>query len=628
MAEELLIPLCRNADPGRLNMFCSQVAQAVVLKKPELPRVFSNFENKFGSYTSAVRSLPMNAKLISKFEKNALQTIYAFEFEDGTVGIHIAAPVRHLTENFGYELNHSFLDGMEVGTDIAANSVIQSWPCTDEHGNFAYGVNLKTAFMNFKGQSYEDGIIISESAAGRLTHTSIDVITVTINANDLTVNTLGTPGDHKGFPDVGEMIQSGILLARRRINHDSILHDLSTAQLGRINNDTDTLIYAEGRVMDIDVYSNLDAERLDLHPFNKQILKYHNRWLEYRQWFLETFGPYVRGEIGNGYSEDVAFWYRLVEGTTTDPWRHEHAEFDGVVLKFIVAKDNPVVKGCKLSNRVGGKGVVSAILPDSEMPGGVDMIVNMGGVINRMNISQNYESELNFIADQVLEQMSDMMLHDARDHLLKFFDIVAPGQANWLRSTLSDDDWYDYLNELLNGEAPIRIHQAPFFGAVDLEDLERAYAEFNVRPVKVDGIEEPLILGSNYYMKLRHEPSSKFSARSAKHLSISGVPVKNARGVRNYTEHHSTTPIRIGEQELQNLMISNNPDELKRMLRLYATDDQSREGAIVELATRSNPFSMDKIEAKGSGITRPVAGLQALLESIGIRLEKPDTDME
>jgi hypothetical protein len=96
--------------------------------------------------------------------------------------------------------------------------------------------------------------------------------------------------------------------------------------------------------------------------------------------------------------------------------------------------------------------------------------------------------------------------------------------------------------------------------------------------------------------------------------------VKNARGVRAGTEHHSTTPIRLGEQELQNLLIANNPEELKRLLRIYSTDDQSREGAISELLTRADPFSSERIEARGTGITRPVAGLMALLESIGLEL--------
>ena len=57
------------------------------------------------------------------------------------------------------------------------------------------------------------------------------------------------------------------------------------------------------------------------------------------------------------------------------------------------------------------------------------------------------------------------------------------------------------------------------------------------------------------------------------------------------------------------------------MLRLYATDDVSREAAIAKLLTRPDPFSEERIEPRGNNITRPVAGLRALLESVGLRLD-------
>ena len=219
------------------------------------------------------------------------------------------------------------------------------------------------------------------------------------------------------------------------------------------------------------------------------------------------------------------------------------------------------------------------------------------------------------------EGLSHLSLGAAWDHMIAFLEIVSPDQAEWMQANVKEDDAVLLIREIIDGKEPIYVHQPPFFGNVSLEQLKAAYEKFEVEKERFVGIEEPLILGTNYYMKLRHEPVSKLSARSAKHLSIGGVPTKNSRGVRTNTEHHSTTPIRLGEQELQNLLIANAPDELKRLLRLYATDDVSREGAIQELLLRGDPFSCDRIEPRGSGTTRPVAGLKALLESIGLRLE-------
>ena len=630
LSEELLQPNSNKNDSGRTTMFCSHISQTVVLDEPELPRVYSRFENAFGRYTTAIRKLPADAEVIGVFDKNPLQRVYALRYADGRAGIHFAAPVRHLTENYGYRLDNTHLDGAEVGTVLPSGKIIQGWPCHDEHGNFQYGVNLKTVYMNLDGQTYEDGIVISESAAERLSHTSIEKITVVLNANDLCVNLYGDDEVHRGFPEIGSQIQNGVLLVRRRINHESILFDLSTPQLSKINWDADTVFYSEGTVVDIDVYSNLSEVELDKNPFNAQILGHHRHWLAFREWFTATFGPHLSGEVPGGYHGDVGYWARVVR-MSENKWRYERTEFDGVVMRFTIAKKNPIGIGSKLTNRMGGKGVVSQIRPDSQMPTtesgrSADMVVNSLGVNNRMNWSQLYESELNFIADHVAFQMYDLVhasgnTREGWEHMLRFLDIVSPDQGRWMRENVtSESQIEEIVREIITDRESIRIHQAPFVGNADLSTMARAYVEFGVVREKFVGIEEPMVLGTNYYMKLRHEPAGKLSARSAKHLSIKNVPTKNSRGVRMGTEHHSTTPIRLGEQELQNLLIANSPDELKRLLRIYASDDQSREGAIAELLTREDPFSTERVEAQGSGITRPTAGLMALLESIGLEL--------
>jgi hypothetical protein len=623
LAEELLQPMSDKCDVGRTNMWAGHFVQAVTLDHPERPRIFSRFEDAIGAYTTAVKVLPADAEIVAVFQKNALQSVYAIRYADGKMDVHFAKPVRHLTENYGYTLS-SHLEGRQAGEKLPSGSVIQSWACTNEEGSFQFGQNLRTVYMNKDGKTYEDGYIIGESAADNMSHTSVEEVTVVLNANDLLVNHYSGNEEHQGFPNVGEKIKNGLMSVRRRINHESILFDLAAQQLGKIHWDADQPFYVDGTVVDIDVYSNLSAEELDKHPFNSQILQYHNKWLEFRDWFTEVFSEVTQSEGPRMYSDDVAYWWRLCRDTRTERWRHERREFDGVVIRFTVAKRNPVKAGSKLTNRFGGKGVVSEVRPDHLMPKTKDgvyaqLIVNSLGVVNRLNPAQLYESEVNYIGECVEAQMRAMPgVEAAATHFLKFHSFVDPVHGAFLAE---QPELYDLVGEILRGEEHIYIHQPPFFGNISLDTLELTYKEFGVEKVYYEGLEEPQIPGTNYYLKLRHEPLSKMSARSAKHLSISGVPTKNSRGVRGSTEHHSTTPIRLGEQELQNLLIANQPDELKRLLRLYATDDLSREGAIAELLVRQDAFSHERIEPRGTGITRPVAGLKALLESIGLKLQ-------
>jgi DNA-directed RNA polymerase beta subunit len=626
LSEELLIPNVNKTDAGRTNMFCSHVSQEVVLNNPERPRVFTRFENEFGSYTTTIKRVPQNARVVDIFDKNPLQKVYILQYDDYSLDIHFAKPVHHLTENYGYRLSKVNLDNVNIDDIIPKDTIIQNWPFNDEDNNFCFGVNLKTMYMNMDGLTYEDAIIASESACQKkLVHTSVEEVIVVLNSNDLTTNSYGTIDNHKGFPDVNETIESGILLTRRRINHESILFDLSKNQLNNTNYNNDYPIYANGTVVDIDIYSNLSTEELDKHPYNSQLLKYHLQWLEFRDWIIDTFKDIVEDKSFK-YSEDIGYWYNLCNTSVHTKWRYDKSEFDGVVLKFLIAKNNEATNGSKITNRYGGKGVICDIRPDDQMPGGVDLIINSLGVINRQNISQNYESELNFIADNVVEQMrTDVDSYEAAlDLLMTFYKIVAPKFYTWIIENLSDEELEEFAEDIVSKREPIYIEQAPFFGNISFEDIKLAYETFGIEKVKIDGIEEPMIIGTNYYMKLRHEAKSKFSARSGGYASMSGLPAKNNKGVKSNTEHHSKTPIRLGEQELQNLLIANDPEELKRFLRLYATDDVSRAGMISDLLLRNNPFSDEKLEPKGTGLTRPIAALKALLETIGLSLETTD----
>jgi hypothetical protein len=644
LAEELLVPMVNKTDVTRTSMFVAHSSQAVVLEYPERPRVFSRFENKIGSYTTAVRISGQGGKIIGIFEKNALQRVYAIEYADGSAGIHFGAPVRHLTENYGYLLDNSKMDGLMKGSEILPDSIMQSWPCHDDGGNFMFGINLKTVYMNLEGLTYEDGLVISESAAQRLAHTSIDQILVNMNANDLSPNLYGDESEegYQGFPEVGEDVKNGMLLARRRINHESILYDLSASQLSRFNPESDVPFYSDGgMVVDVDIFSNLSEAELDRHPFNRQLLAHHRKWLEFQSWVMDIFSPYVTGGEEDGerkYSSDVAFWFKKCRNSLAGKWRNERKEFDGVILRFTIAKSNPAVEGSKLTNRYGGKGVVSQIWPDDRMPitedgRHADIVVNSLGVVNRLNPSQLYESELNFIADAVQRMVASDCSEDPEngwragwERVQKFLSIVSPVYAAWMAENLGEEDIKEAVSEIAGG-IPIYIHEPPYFGSIEPEGLEAAYTAFGVERIKFKGIEERMILGTNYYMKLKHEPKGKHSARSAKYLGVNGVPAKSSKALRGGTEHHSSTPIRLGEQEVQGLMVANSPDALKRLLRLYAVDDVSRAGLIAELALNPNPFSMARHEPTGDGITRPVAGLKAFLESIGqelVTVEKPE----
>jgi hypothetical protein len=68
--EELLIPLASHSDAGRLFMTSSQLAQYLVLNKPENPKIFGRFENQVGAVSSSYKIAKEDYKIISILERN------------------------------------------------------------------------------------------------------------------------------------------------------------------------------------------------------------------------------------------------------------------------------------------------------------------------------------------------------------------------------------------------------------------------------------------------------------------------------------------------------------------------------------------------------------------------------
>jgi hypothetical protein len=94
------------------------------------------------------------------------------------------------------------------------------------------------------------------------------------------------------------------------------------------------------------------------------------------------------------------------------------------------------------------------------------------------------------------------------------------------------------------------IHQPPFFENADPVKMLKLYDRFGVKKLKFIGIEQPLVLGSMYFIKLRHEAIGKFSARSAGQVSLLNAPFKSNEMYKKGTAPYNNSPIRFGKSSL------------------------------------------------------------------------------
>lgn len=183
--------------------------------------------------------------------------------------------------------------------------------------------------------------------------------------------------------------------------------------------------------------------------------------------------------------------------------------------------------GDKLTNRHGGKGVVSRIVPDADMPrlpDGtlIDLIVSPAGIVRRLNIGQAHEMAAGLLAhlDKTHAPLAGRRMTD-RDEVAK---------------QLAD-----------HRRAP--DHRAPG-GRMPLRDASGKLL-FEGRPV---------LVGPQYILKLHHLAERKLSVRGAGRVSpLTGQPT---RGTSYRDGKRIGSGQRLGEMELWALQAKNADDLL------------------------------------------------------------------
>jgi DNA-directed RNA polymerase beta subunit len=616
LAEELLVPNVNKCDSNRVNMFCSHLPQSVVLINGEFPKVFTNFENQVGKYSSGYKKSDRKWKVIAKIIKNNMNYILVIKDEKGYIDIIERKPCERITESYAYGIKNNYIDKKKVKDEIEKDSILHKSTAYDDDMNFNFGINLRAVYIPWENMTFEDAIVISESASKKLSSHSVDEIVININTNDVLCNIYKDARDERGnfvyggyktFPDIGEYVQNKILVSRRRINYDSAFYDMSAKNLSKINYNTDTNFYSEGMVVDIDVFCNADIEKLNDYNYNKQIVRYLKGNISYYEKIVRVLRPFIETKKRN-YSDNAAYLYKRAKDII-DPevrWRNDKSDFDNLIVKFKILRVQNLQIGSKITNRYGGKGVISMVLPDNEMPvtengERPEILLNPLGIINRLNIAQLYEHELNFMGNRLIESMKNKSLEDKEEMLFNFIYTVNEEQYDKLvdyYNSLNKNERLDFFKSI--DEKGIYIHQPPFFGNITLEKMALLYKEHKdiFKPYKFKNIMNPLIMGDMYFMKLKHEPKGKFSARSSSYMSQKNLPAKSTK-FKEHQQLYPKTPIKIGEMENANIMIGNNMEIVNDFRSMYSTNEDYRHASFVDQLTK-NVFNLEKIEHPGT----------------------------
>jgi DNA-directed RNA polymerase beta subunit len=334
-----LVPFMNSTSAGRIGMATRHIEQAISLRDREAPLVQSGtgidraglntFEHVMGEY--AAHQAPVAGKVIAVKAD----------------GIHIqdAAGKKHevqLYNNFPLNDAKSSLTSsplVKVGDTVRERQVIADTNYS-KNGQLALGTNLRVGYMSWKGINYEDGIVISKSAAEKLT------------------------SEHMSKPAL--QLQDTHVLDKKRFQvHLPLTY--TQEQLGKLDDKGVVRVGQKVRAGDPLIAAMKPFELKD----------------------RVGLGAFQKSKVGT-HTDSSLRWDSGFEGTVTAV----HHTADGIQVHVKTQEEMKV--GDKMSSRNANKGVVAAILPDHEMPKDksgkpLQVMLNYTGVGGRINLSQMYE---------------------------------------------------------------------------------------------------------------------------------------------------------------------------------------------------------------------------------------------
>lgn len=339
-----MIPFLQSDQGNRTMVAAKQIEQAVALKNREEPLVqtkartgtFEKIVGDFSSHTSPVSGTVMGVT------KNKIV-------------VRDKAGNRHevqLYRDFPLNDNRSVMNSLPL---VSAGDTVKSGQLLADSnftrgGTLALGTSLRAAYTPYKGYNFEDGTVISESAAKKLISEHMYRDGVEVGENTIL--------DKKKF--------FAHTAGKYTKEQASKLDDDGVIRVGEKVGPGDVLI---GELRK----EKVTREQEELGLFNK-------KW-------LKPVKPFART------------WEKETPGVVSQVVKH------GKNVTVYVKTEEPADIGDKVVGRHGNKAIISQIIPDHEMPRTNDgkhaeILMNPSGLPSRINLGQALETAAAKIAEK------------------------------------------------------------------------------------------------------------------------------------------------------------------------------------------------------------------------------------
>ena len=600
-----LIPFVEHDDANRALMGSNMQRQSVPLMKTDSPIVGTGMEKVVARDSKSVLISPVSGKVVHVDANKVV--IKDSNYKDGSFlksdeDLCTVDLIKYSRSNQNTCYNQKVI--VKVGDSIKKGDVIADGAST-QGGELALGKNVLIAFMPWNGYNFEDAIVINERLVREDVFTSIHVNEIELEVRD---TKRGQEELTPEIPNVSEeataqLDENGLIRVGAIVNEDDILigkvtpkgetdpspeEKLLRAIFGEKAGDVkDASKKAEpgvkGVVIKTDLYEKTskqsraevnkaikelqkdkrnnerelrssrdkllsgllkDKSTLGIKDRNGKVLVKKGAKLTLKKlssFNFEQFSldePWISGpkswekinlifqsfnkhlnELEDKLENDI---FKLKEGDQLQP---------GILklAKVYVANKRKVSIGDKMAGRHGNKGVIATIVPEENMPyledgTPVDICLNPMGVPSRMNLGQLYETML-----------------------------------GWAGKILGEK----YATPVFNGATPEEV--AAKMKEAGLPDSGKVTLFDGITGEKIDN---PVLVGYQYMMKLYHMVDDKMHARSTGPYSL--VTQQPLGGKAQFGGQ------RFGEMEVWALQAYGAAHILREILTIKSDDIEGR----------------------------------------------------
>jgi DNA-directed RNA polymerase beta subunit len=549
------VPFVSNDDGCRVMFSGSQTRQAIPILGSEKPLVQTGYETIMTSMlTDAyVKKSPVNGFVIR-------QSPNAIYVKDGKTGkIHVVPLDSKVLKSYqGKSSINYFHSTIRDGQSVKAGQILAEGKHIQD-GVISVGTNLLAAVMGWKGYSFDDGYIISEKVANeKFVSTAYDEIEIDVKATS-SIKYIAKEGPTK---------KGEVLIIRASKEIDELL-----------NVDDEEIVEGQyvkrspgGKIIEIAIYPNVSIKKFPVLEPQYEIFR--KRWEEIRGPFPEKF---LTNEAGN------------------------KVPFSGVKIVFKIERYDSCVVGDKIANSHGGKGVLTLVEKDENMPvtpwgDRIDIIVNPIAIINRMNPGTLYEMYTGLIAKTLARKIVSLGLKKTPAAMKAISDVYnaldntkdKALSKNIIRAYLSlnDKQYAEYVKKIESSGYSLPIIVPPFQSpskemitkAMNIMGLESAYhlklPEFNTNT------KNKVAVGYLYYKKLEKQAAYLASARSiGKYEAKTGQPIAgSSRGGGQ----------RLGEFDSWALIAHGAETVLKELFGPLSDDRKTKEEILYEIMQKGS----------------------------------------